>query len=242
MKIKEILKEDTLSDLEKEKLGLQYTLRNSHQNRSFKDNRKLLKKLEAVNDQIKKLKADLNEGMEFNACTVEDNEHGGKTVSPHDMRQEKVACWVCDGVGKEKHGDKEYECGMCKGTAEIDEWVCGGPSMQVSNANGYAIQRDILGLEADHAGMVDAKDLPALRRKLIKMVNVDKERESMHSPFQDEQGPMRAHTDDQGNTKIGRGPRMMGGERTDSQVLRYAQTLLDMVDYAMKNDLVISWA
>lgn len=177
-----------------------------------------------------------------NACTVEDNEHGGKTVSPHDMRQEKVACWVCDGVGKEKYGDEEYDCGMCKGTKEIDEWVCGGPSMQVSNANGYAIQRDILGLEADHAGMVDAKDLPALRRKLIKMVNVDKERESMHSPFQDEQGPMRAHTDDQGNTRIGRGARMMGGQRTDSQVLRYAQTLLDMVDYAMKNDLVISWA
>jgi len=183
---------------------------------------------------------DLQESMEFNACTVTKTEDGTTQLSPHGMREEEKDCWMCDGMAGNVD---DYECMRCQSTGKVKEWVCDGPEMQVSNANGMAIVRDIIGQKADYSGMVEKKDLPMLRRKLIKMVNVDKERESMHQAPSDTQGPMGRRGSEGNVTSIGRkGPRMIGPGRSDAQVLSYAQTLLDMVEYAMKNDLVISWA
>lgn len=187
----------------------------------------------------------IKESMDFNACSLE-----GNRITPHNWREAEVDCHICDGNGWNEYPTDETrtkfekeECGYCRGTGKDKTHICDGPQMNVSNENGGAIIRDILGQEFDYVGMVEKKDMPALRRKLIKMLNMDSERTSMHLDPTDNKDdrPMQRRTDDDGNSSIGRGARVIGGGRTDDQVLRYADQMLKMVEYAMEHDLVISW-
>ena len=189
-----------------------------------------------------KLNEVLEEGIEFHAATIEDHPKHGKMISPHNMRQEDVECWLCDGSGRDKHAPK-YECGMCHGSGKIQEQVSDGPLLQVSNDNAHAIITDILGQEFDYGGVVEEKDLPLLRRKLMKMKNMEGERSSVRSDPSDEQKGMQ-RTGGSGNvTSIGRGgPRMIGPGRSDQRVLQYVDRLLKMVEYAMQHNLIVSWS
>jgi len=187
---------------------------------------------------------DLNEGMEFHPSVVSTDEKGQTWVTPAGMRQEETECWVCDGTGKETYGEESYPCGYCKGTGKASETVYDGPQLQVSNANGHAIITDMLGLPFDYAGSLENKDLPALRQKLIKMINSEKQRSSMHKPLHDNNKERTmAILRSKGNvTDIGKqGARVVDMGRSDTQVLRYANTMLQIIDYAMKNNLVVSW-
>jgi len=185
-----------------------------------------------------KLNELLYEGMEFNACTLETKDDGTKMYSPHGMRETEVDCYGCEGMAGKIEG---YKCHWCKNTGKTKDWECDSPEMQVSNANGMAIIRDIIGQEPDYAGSIPPEKYPALRQKLIKMINVDKERESMYKQTTDQQGQMRVKQ--QGDvTTIGRGARMIDVGRSDEQILSYAQRLLEIIEYAMKNDLVVTWA
>ncbi len=187
-----------------------------------------------------KLRDILHEGMEFSACELQTREDGTQVYSPHGQREVERECAICDGSGKHPNGDT---CVPCRGTGKFKDYECDGPEMQVSNSNGFAIQRDVLGVEdPDYVGSIPTEQLPALRRKLIKMINVDKDRESMHKRTTDSQGEMRRTGTNDNVTSIGRGARMVDIGRSDSQVLSYAKRLLDLVDYAMKNDLHVTWA
>lgn len=186
-----------------------------------------------------KLRDVLYEGMEFSACELQTREDGTKVYSQPGLRAVEKECPVCEGSGKSRTGGV---CAPCQGTGKSTDHECDGPEMQVSNSNGMAIQRDILGVEADYAGSIPTEQLPALRRKLIKMINVDKERESMHKQTTDSQGEMRRTGTNDNVTSIGRGARMVDIGRSDEQVLGYAKRMLDIVDYAMKNDLHVTWA
>lgn len=75
------------------------------------------------------------------------------------------------------------------------------------------------------------------------MINSEGRRSSMHKDTVDHESPMQ-HTGTKDTVAhIGRGgPRMVDMGRTDDQVMRYAKTLLDMVEYAQKHNLIISWA
>jgi len=175
----------------------------------------------------------LNEGMEFGACKLEVRDDGTKMFSDPTARQEEQDCWVCDGEGDE-------QCRACKGTGKKMEWVSDSPEMQVSNSNGYAIQRDILGVEPDYAGSIMNDQLPAIRKKLLRMVNQESQRSSMHK---DPSKSQKQWTSQEGNvTTIQRGATMHDMGRSDEQVLTYAQRLLKIVEYAMKNDCHLTWA
>lgn len=187
-----------------------------------------------------KLNEVLSEGIEFHAATVEEHPEYGTRISPHGFRKQEAECWVCDGSGKDKH-DPKYDCGMCRGTGKIEEEVSDGPQLRVSNDNAHAIVTDVLGQEFDYVGMIGKKELPNLRRKLIKMKNMESERASVRSDPSDERGPMR-RTGGEGNVaRIGSGPRMIGPGRTDQRVLQYVDRLLDIVEYAMHHGIVLSW-
>ena len=178
----------------------------------------------------------LNEGMEFGACKLETREDGTQMFSDPTAREEEQDCWACDGSGK----DDEYKCGLCKGTGKIMEWVSDSPEMQVSNSNGYAIQRDILGVKPDYVGSVMNDQLPAIRKKLLRMVNQESHRTSMHKPSTQSQDQWTSQEDNV--TTIHRGPQMHDMGRSDEQVQTYAQRLLDIIDYAMKNDCHLTWS
>jgi len=183
----------------------------------------------------------LNEGMEFGTCKLETREDGTRVFSDPSSRQEEQNCPFCES-GKQTYGDDTYDCEYCKGSGKTMEWVSDSPEMQVSNANGMAIQRDILGLEKpDYGGSIPPEKLPELRKKLFRMVNIDKDRESMHQAPTDQQG--KVSVSHQGNVAtIRRGARMISPGRSDDQVLSYAQRLLELVDYAIKNNLYVAWA
>ena len=186
----------------------------------------------------------IKESVDISACELKDNR-----ITPHNQRQEEAECDICDGtgvidyqsIGSKELGPDKWSCGMCRGTGKITEWVCDGPEMNISNMNAAVIVRQIFGQEWDDMGMVSKEQLPSLRKKLFKMVNMESERSSMHQDPSREQGPMRRIKGEDGIDRIGRGATMISGGRPDSQVLGYATRLLDMVDYAMKNDLIISW-
>lgn len=188
----------------------------------------------------------IREGMEFHAAEIEEKD-GQKYISPHGMRKERKECWACKGTGKDPHAhpDHPMDCDLCDGKKERDEWVSSSPELQVSNSNGFAIVKELFGQEPDWAGHVENKDLPELRRKLIGMLNSEKHRSSLHKDPEDNDKArsMVSHGTEGNVTKIGKsGPRMVDMGRTDEQVKRYAHKLLDMVEYAMKHNLIISWA
>lgn len=179
----------------------------------------------------------LNEGMEFGACKLETRDDGTKVFSDPTSRQEEQDCPFCDDGTDKYHS--EYKCSYCKGTGKVMEWVSDSPEMQVSNSNGYAIQRDILDVEPDYGGSVMNDQLPALRKKLLRMVNQESRRQSMHKAPSQSQKQWTSQEDNV--TTIHRGAQMHDMGRSDEQVLTYAQQLLDIVDYAMKNDCHLTW-
>ena len=183
-----------------------------------------------------KLDEILNEGMEFHAAVID-----GNYIKPHNMRKHTIPCWVCDGSGKDSHDENE-PCGMCNGRKTIEEHTSGGPTLQVANANGMAIVRDILQQEPDYAGMIDAESMPVLRRRLIKFLNKSSEREPMHKDPSQERGDMSRKGSTGNVTNIGYGATMVDFGRSDDQVKRYAQRILDIVEYAVKHDCVLSWS
>ncbi len=183
----------------------------------------------------------LYEGMEFHACELETRDDGSKLFSPPNMREEELDCHFCDGTGKD---DSDYypdgKCGFCKGSGKVKEWCSDSPEMQVSNSNGYAIQRDILGVEPDYAGSIPPEQLPSIRKKLFKMLNMESERASMHKDQSQSQKQWVSH---KGNiATIQKGAQMHDMGRTDSQIQSYARRLLEIVDFAIKNNLYVAWA
>jgi len=186
----------------------------------------------------------ITESISFDVSTIDD-----KYIQSVGGRKE-VDCDICDGKGENTYrnhpnqgGDTYTEpCGLCNGTGKLDRFVPDGPTLNLSNGNAFDLLRH-LGLQDDeYTGHVAAKDLPALRRRLIKMLNSEKDQSAMTKDTTDTQGDMGA-TNTQGNvTSIGRqGARMVDMGRTPEQVKRYAKVMLDMVEYAMKGDHIISW-
>lgn len=181
----------------------------------------------------------LLESITFNACTLEySDKHPQGMISPHNLRKEKETCWVCKGTGKDKY-DPKYDCDMCDGSGKLDNDVCDGPQVNLSNMNAGDVIRDMLGQEFDYVGMVEKKDMPKLRQRLIRMINVEKDRERMTLDPSDEQKTRVGKKN--GVSSIEKGPRMISPGRDDSQVKQLASQILKVVEYAAKHDLILSW-
>ena len=183
----------------------------------------------------------ITEGMTFNAVKSKDYD-GRKVWSSEDWETKQMEpCFVCDGTGKEEWGTDVYPCRRCDGKGETEEWVSSAPELQVSNANGYEIQRMLGITDPDYSGLLHNRDLPKFMRRLIQLKNQNTSQYTQQPS--DERGPMgRQHTDDQGVTHIGhKGPRMIDMGRSQEQVNRYIDTLIELIKFAQENDASISW-
>lgn len=146
-----------------------------------------------------------------------------------------------DGDGKH-HPAQVVDCDYCHGKGKAEEHVSDSPELNVSNANAIALL-DFLGVDSGGpdgtVGHIEPKDLPALRRKLIKMKNGGGE--ELEQDWQEEPGQMIKTRDEHGNPMLKKTARMAGGQRTPDQVLHYADRLLSIIDFAQKNDAYVTW-
>lgn len=180
------------------------------------------------------------ESVDFNVSTHEVRD-GKKYIVTHGERKVEIDCPDCKGTGKDPHED-DKECFYCDGKKKITDWVTDSPHLNVANANAHSIITDLLGLEFDYAGVIKSKDLPEVRRRIIKVLNSDKERSKMHKPDTEHKPEMGVKGKKDNVVSIGRtGPRIHEFGRTDEQVLRYAKKMLEIVEYAMKHNLMVSW-
>lgn len=149
-------------------------------------------------------------------------------------------CWTCDGTGHEEYGGKKYKCGHCNGTTKLKTWERPFDELNVSNGNAADIL-EVIGLDREDysGGHIDHADLPAFRRKIIKLMNTD---HGLEKPGEVEHGKMRKTRDEHGNAMIGRGPTIIHGGRTSEQVGRYFDKLLKLIDFAQKNNAALVWA
>jgi hypothetical protein len=147
-------------------------------------------------------------------------------------------CWVCNGTGKDPYTDGDIDCGYCHGKKTYTKHGSTAPELNVSNVNGWEIQK-MLGLDPDYAGTIYNKDLPNVMRKLIRLKNQGVEQHTQAPSV--EQGKATHWKDDRGISHIIAGPKMHDAGRSNEQVMRYVDKLIELVQFAQKNNAHISW-
>lgn len=184
-----------------------------------------------------KTKEIINEGMSFHAVKQEDHPKFGKVWSSKAFEiNQMVRCWLCHGKGKDQEGNR---CDVCDGKKFIKEPKSRGPELNVSNSNGYLIQK-MLGLEPDYSGIITHDRLPTIMQQLIRLKNSNQS-QYVQDPTT-AQPKMRVSKDPEtGLTKIGKGPTMIDMGVSESQITRYIDTLIDLVKFAQQNDASIGW-
>ena len=190
----------------------------------------------------------LTETVTFGVARLSDH-NGQQVYSDPFMKKEMGKCWVCHGTGKEEFGGytdnngveqptTEHTCDYCHGEGKIEEWKTSATELNVSNSNAMEIQR-MLGLDADYSGVIKQKDFPLVKRKLIRLKNGDI---SAHTELPNTSGgQMKKYKDDRGVTAIGRTATMHDAGRSHSQVERYIDTLLSLIDFAQKSNCDVVW-
>jgi hypothetical protein len=177
----------------------------------------------------------INEGMTFNPVVEKEARDGEKYWTGEDWeRKVTMNCRDCDGTGK----DRDHTCPYCRGTGKEEDTVSDAPELQVSNANGEEIQR-MLGLDPDYSGVIYNKDLPDIMRRLIMLKNKGSQQHTQDASV--DKGAMRRQSDDQGVAHIGRGATMYDAGRSQSQVDRYIDQLIKLVQFAQKNNTSLGW-
>ena len=174
------------------------------------------------------LKEILQESITFGVSKIE-HENGKKIYADRFSVKKEQECWACDGTGKDYN--PQYPCRRCEGSGKSDDWVSPYEQLNVSNSNANAIL-DMLGAEFDYSGAIEKEQLPLIRRKLIALKNKDI---SPHTQAPTKSGgEMRTTTDDNGVSRIGRGATIYDAGRSHSQVERYIDSLLKIIDFAQK--------
>lgn len=185
----------------------------------------------------------LTESITFNIGKIIDD-NGDKIFADPFQRKEKKECWYCDGSGVDPQSDDDhkYPCSRCKGEKETEEWTSDSPELNVSNDNAMEIL-NMLGIpnnEIESVGTIDKSKLPEIMRRLIKLKNGDI---SAHTSSDTKNQPkMQHYKDDTGMDRIGYNePRIYNFGRSHSQVERYIDRLIAMIQFAQKNDCTIGW-
>lgn len=211
----------------------------------------------------------LLESITFGASELEDHPKFGKVHTSVGKKQ-MVPCEFCKGTGKEddefldpKTGDRYYDneiddlpdevkqrldkadCGFCKGAGEYEDFVSDGPEMNLANRNARVLL-NLLGLEDDDAGTIWHKELPELRRHIVKVLNSDNIRKAAIEPFEKggEITDKRSVKGDDGVTKIvtRRSPKMIDAGLSEQQIERYFKDVLEIIDFAQKNNYNVGWS
>lgn len=178
------------------------------------------------------------ESMEFGPSRLVKRNDGTMVHTPPGSKQQ-VECYYCDGSGKDTRTFSDtYPCQACAGTGKREEWVSDGPEMNVSNSNGFEIQR-MMGIEPDYGGSVSLEDLPDLMRRLIRLKNGDTSAHTREPTTS--KGTMKKTGSDGNVTSIGRGATMIDLGRSQEQIDRYVNSLIPLVKWCIDNKYDLSW-
>jgi RecJ-like exonuclease len=151
-------------------------------------------------------------------------------------------CDGCEGSGKDWQ-DEDLPCDWCKGTGKMKKYEMPFDELNMANS---AAEDFLSGIginprsNGELAGHLDPQDLPALRRKLIKIKNggVD----SLTTPDDVSGGEMKVTRDKNNIPKIERTAKVFTSGRSEEQINRYIDELLKLIDFAQKNGGTITWS
>lgn len=184
----------------------------------------------------------LLEGMTFSPTVLVKQPDGTIHADTRPFYKEiQNPCPECKGRGSYTSYDDpsvQVKCPYCFGRGYWREHEPLAPELNVSNSNGFLIQ-EILGLDPDYSGTILHQDLPAIMRRLIALKNRNTSQYTREPSVS--QGPMRARTNDQGMTSIGRGPTMIDAGVSPLQINRYIDKLIELVKFAQENNASIGW-
>lgn len=148
--------------------------------------------------------------------------------------KKEVECFFCDGTGK----DHEYPCGLCDGAGTRMVDVSDAPEYNLSNSNASAIMR-LLGFEDSEAWTIDANQLPEVRRKIIRLLNVPGELErGVRSPSDTQHTSRERYRDPETGLQSIRpvaGPRMIDYGIDTEYLKRRLNNFLEVIEYAQKH-------
>ena len=186
-----------------------------------------------------RIKEILAESITFHPVVELEDSHGKYWGTDPWKEPKEDDCWQCDGTGKRDGDERSREdCIACGGTAKQTFPVSTAPELNVSNTNGLAIQ-EMLGLDPDYSGLITHDQLPNLLRKLIKLKNTQEPQQYVE-PEKIIPGD-RYRYDDNGITKIGRSTNIIHGGRSLSQVHRYIDELIKIIQFAQNHNAALSW-
>jgi hypothetical protein len=181
----------------------------------------------------------LNESVTFGAVKLKMDK--GERIwdyTPFE-KQEEIDCRDCEDATK-----PHPSCWFCKGSGKEKIWQNIGPTMNVANHTVDTILTD-LGLthltgDEGTVGVWEPKQLPEIRRKLVKLKNSDLSKH-VEEPS-DTRGPMRHYKDEDGQDRIGHGARLIHQGHSLERINSYIDRLLDVIDFAQKHDAAVAWS
>lgn len=179
----------------------------------------------------------IKESVTFNVAKEKEIEPGRKVWSYEDFgNYTEEPCWVCHGTGEDPHYGGT--CDYCNGKKVTKEWTPDAPELNVANANFSAIM-DMLGIRNhDYGGVWTPEELPAIMKKLVKLKNTDTSGYTQE-PTTDLGRMLKRKID--GMDTIGRGPTMHDMGRSQDQVTRYIDRLMDIIKYAQQHGAGVSF-
>lgn len=161
----------------------------------------------------------------------------------YDIKTNRVEkdCEACEGTGVDDYSYSD-KCEYCKGTGKYETIESEFGSLNVSNQNAVSIIKDLFGLQPYSGeglvGEIYKKDLANIKRRLIGIKNRDK------TPYTREPEKIErrySNNEKGGIANIGRSFIYDMG-RSEDQVSRYVDILINMIDIAQKNNGTIFWA
>lgn len=181
----------------------------------------------------------LNESMDFGVQKlIYTDEYPKGLYTWVDMEEYEEECWMCDGSGKSEY-HVNGDCPICDGSGVEKGKRPTTPNLNVSNANGYAIQ-DMLGVvDPDYAGSIKYEELPALMRRLIKIKNTGLDKWTKDTKTSKD--TLVTKDDETGLDKISSGPTMIDIGRDYAQVEHYIDRLLVIIQAAIKHKAALTW-
>lgn len=160
----------------------------------------------------------------------------------------KHTCNMCDGAGEFSADDHRGPgpCFICNQTGYWTDHQSTAPEMNLSNVNAIAAMV-ALGYEEDYGYKIIPEEIPALKQKIMMLLNKEGALDAHTTPVTDDQkdfGMVRSKDPETGIDKIERkkGARMIGPGRDVGYLSNVFERMLLVLDYAQKHNMEISFA
>lgn len=183
--------------------------------------------------------AALSESIEFHPATISDD---GMSINfpENGVVRKTIPCPGCNGTGRDAYAasyGRDQPCYDCFGAKEITETEYNFPSIGVSNHNAQIIC-DLIGVEYESHGWIPPEQVSDVLRRLIYAKNkptggFEREASDDQQTVMDRSGEL---------PTIRRTARMIDPGVSSDQVMRYIDRMIEICQWAKKNDCGVSWA